>query len=87
MPKYGTQGELERQFAWQARVGLGPKFGSMAIGPYQMDHMALVDEIDERCGRVTQTDPKQTAFDVELRGLNVQCRLGSDRCLTCTRGT
>jgi hypothetical protein len=40
---YQDEGMLRRAFAWIARVGAGPKFGSRPIAWYQMHNCAVID--------------------------------------------
>jgi hypothetical protein len=39
---------IKRGFSWQARTGVGPKFGSRPIGWYQTHHANAHDEIVKR---------------------------------------
>ena len=55
--------KLKKFYAWQAKVGLGPKFGSRPIGWYQVHHSAVF-------GRLSQWQEKNcggdgAAFEVE----------------------
>ena len=59
MPRleWGTQRDadkLRKFYAWQARVGLGPKFGSRPIGWYQTHHGSIFGQLrqwaDKNCG-------------------------------------
>ena len=40
-----SEHDLGRVFSWQARVGIGPKFGTCPIGWYQVHHMHASEAI------------------------------------------
>ena len=74
MPKYGKGRDLARQFSWQTRVGLGPKFGTVSINYYQIEQCDVIDEITDRCTTATGLNPRETTFDVETQGALLRCR-------------
>ena len=49
---WGSGGEAERArravFSWLTRSGIGVKFGTRPIGPYQQHQVAAIDAIEER---------------------------------------
>ncbi len=85
MPQYGKV-QVERgkiapasQIQWQSRVGLAPNQRD-SMGPgwvpfFQGRHIAVIDEIDDRCAAVLGGSPRDTTYDVRARGDLIEGRL------------